>query len=112
MFSACDSYVCYNSGNYSNPGIPVNHGVTLLKRAGADKDNWPMVRNSGFTVIESNNKGFVPTRMSKIDIEGDASNPSEITNPEEGMMIYDTTDQCLKIYDGTQWGCFSTPSCP
>ncbi len=112
VFSACDSYVCYNSGNYSNPGIPVNHGVTLLKRAGADKDNWPMVRNSGFTVIESNNKGFVPTRMSKIDIEGDASNPSEITNPEEGMMIYDTTDQCLKIYDGTQWGCFSTPSCP
>lgn len=104
---------CYNEVVNVSPGIPTKHGITLLNRAGSEDDNWPMVRTSGFTVVESNNKGFVPTRMTKLEIEGDGgSTPSKITHPQEGMMIYDTTDKCLKIYDGTKWSCFSTPSCP
>lgn len=112
VFTACDTYACYNSEINMSPGIPVNHGITLLNRAGAQNDNWPMVRNSAFTAIESNKKGFVITRMSTLEIEGDLSNPSKITNPQEGMMVFDTTEKCLKLYDGTKWSCFSTPSCP
>lgn len=103
---------CYNEVVNVSPGIPTNHGITLLNRAGAQNDNWPMVRNSGFTAIESNKKGFVITRMSTLEIEGDLSNPSKITNPQEGMIVFDTTEKCLKLYDGTKWTCFSTPSCP
>lgn len=112
VFSACQTYACYNGANIEDAAIPVNHGISLLNRNVEENDSWPMIRNSGFTVLESNHKGFVPTRMSKVDIEGDLSTPSKITNPQEGMMIFDTTEKCLKIYDGTKWSCFSEPACP
>ena len=40
-----------------------------------------------------------------------------ITDPVEGMMVYDTTNNCLKVYtttDGTTfaWHCMSTQTCP
>ncbi len=107
VFTACETYACYNGANTVDAGMPVNHGITLLQRAGEEKkgENWPMVRQSGFTVIESNSNGFVPTRMAKSDF-------GNISNPQEGMMVFDTTDQCLKIYDGSSWNCFSTPACP
>ena len=96
-------------------GVATNHGITLLKRAGADNGNWPMNKLSAHTVLESNTKGFVITRMSTVDIQGQTTPsviPAKITNPQEGMMVYDTTIGCLKIYDGTAWSCFSTPACP
>ena len=82
--------------------------------AGAISGNWPMLRNSGFTALESNTKGFVITRMSTIDIEGQTTPfiAAKITNPQEGMMVYDTDAQCLKIFDGATWSCFTTPTCP
>ena len=81
-------------------------GITLLKRAGSDnQDNWPMVRKSGHIALESNTQGFVVTRIAKADL-------GNITNPQEGMMVYDTTDKCLKIYSGNAWKCFNTPACP
>ena len=103
---------CYNPVTNTAAGTPVNHGITLLKRAGADNGNWPMNRNSAHTALESNTKGFVITRVP-------TSGLSAITNPVEGMMVYDTTAKCLKIYvvdnttpANTGWKCFSTPSCP
>lgn len=98
---------CYNDPNTATAGIDTKHGITLLKRAGAgtDNDNWPMVRKSAHTVLESNTKGFVITRIAN-------ANLGNITNPQEGMMVYDTTDKCLKIYDGTVWSCFNQPACP
>jgi len=98
--------VCRIVANTAVAGLPVNHGITLMDRAGtAQSDQWPMIRKSAFTVIESNNKGFVPTRIAK-------ENLGNILTPVEGMMVFDTTDKCLKIYDGIQWACFSVPSCP
>ena len=104
--------VCYNPVTNTTAGTPVNHGITLLKRAGADNGNWPMNRNSAHTALESNTKGFVITRVP-------TSGLSAITNPVEGMMVYDTTAKCLKIYvvdntvpANTGWKCFSTPACP
>ncbi len=96
---------CYNDPNLSTAGLPVNHGITLLKRAGSDNGSWPMIRSSAHTVMESNTKGFVVTRIATADLPN-------ITNPVEGMMVYDTTAKCLKIYADGAWGCFSTPACP
>lgn len=106
--------VCYNDANtsYGLP-TPTRHGITLLKRAGAgNNDNWPMNRNSAFTALESNTRGFVITRMA-------TSALSNITAPQDGMMVYDTTENCLKIYTvnesapaNSAWKCYSVPSCP
>ncbi len=93
----------------ASPGIggtDTKVGITLLKRAGADDaDNWPMVRKSGHIALESNTKGFVVTRIAK-------ANLGNITTPQEGMMVYDTTDKCLKIYSDGAWRCFNQPACP
>ena len=104
--------LCYNPVTNTAAGTPVKHGITLLKRAGTDNGNWPMNRNSAHTTLESNTKGFVITRVP-------TSGVSAITNPVEGMMVYDTTAKCLKIYvvdntvpANTGWKCFSTPACP
>ncbi|MGO4709836.1 hypothetical protein AB4Y90_12110 [Chryseobacterium sp. 2TAF14] len=104
--------VCYNSPNTTTVGISAQHGITLLHRAGATNGNWPMIRTGAHTVLESNTKGFVITRVSTTDLIA-------ITQPVDGMMVYDTTAKCLKIYTidtdvpaNTGWSCFSVPSCP
>lgn len=101
------SCYCLKDANTAYPGKVVNHGITLLNRAGSDvnNNNWPMVRKSGFTALESNTKGMVVTRMTTAAL-------TNITRPIEGMMVFDVTAKCLKIYDGTGWKCFVTPSCP
>lgn len=100
------SCYCLKDPTTTGTGTDTKHGITLLKRAGAnDNDNWPMIRKSAHTVLESNSKGFVPTRMT-------TANLSNITMPVEGMMVFDTTAKCLKIYDGASWKCFTTPTCP
>ncbi|SEW12451.1 DUF11 domain-containing protein [Kaistella antarctica] len=97
---------CYNPANTTGIGPDTKLGITLLQRAGIeDADQWPMVRKSGHIALESNTKGFVITRVAKADLGG-------ITTPQEGMMLYDTTDKCLKIYADGVWACFSQPACP
>ncbi|WP_144282260.1 hypothetical protein [Chryseobacterium echinoideorum] len=97
--------VCYNDANTSATGTESKHGITLLERAGAENGNWPMIRKSAHTVLESNTKGFVITRMTSAQINA-------IISPQEGMMTYDTNLKCLKVYNGTEWSCFNTPTCP
>lgn len=95
---------CYNPVTNTGAGTDTKHGITLLKRAGADNGNWPMIRKSAHTVLESNTKGFVITRV--------ADPAAVISNPVEGMMVYDTIAQCLKIFSDGDWNCFLTPACP
>ncbi|WP_262152611.1 hypothetical protein [Chryseobacterium foetidum] len=96
---------CYSPANTSATGSDTKHGITMLNRAGGGSNNWPMVRKSGHTVLESNTKGFVINRLTSAQI-------SEIVSPQEGMMVYDLNARCLKIYDGTAWSCFNTQTCP
>ena len=97
---------CYNPAVTSGTAPDTQFGITLLKRAGTQNaDNWPMVRKSGHIALESNTQGFVVTRIA-------TANLGNITNPQEGMMVYDTTDKCLKIYSDGAWNCFSTATCP
>lgn len=99
---------------------PSKHGITALGRAGTDSDNWPMVRQSAWTVLEAKTKGFVVNRV-KFNASNhpvaDDGTTSVIANPVEGMMVYDTTNNCLKVYtttDGTTfaWHCMTTQACP
>ncbi|WP_154656906.1 autotransporter outer membrane beta-barrel domain-containing protein [Epilithonimonas tenax] len=91
---------------------PTKHGITALGRAGADNENWPMVRQSAWTVLESKEKGFVVNRVNN------TADLVNITNPVEGMMVYDNQANCLKIYTLKSgdtlmgWHCFTTPACP
>ncbi|MCL8538629.1 DUF11 domain-containing protein [Chryseobacterium gallinarum] len=96
---------CYNNANNSAPGTDSQFGITLLKRAGIQGDHWPMIRKSAHLVLESNTKGLVINRMTTAEL-------SNITSPVEGMILYDTTEKCLKIYSDNTWSCFSTPACP
>ncbi|WP_375191072.1 hypothetical protein [Chryseobacterium sp.] len=103
---------CYESPTDTVSSVPVKHGITLLGRAGAANGNWPMLRNSAYTVLESKTKGLVITRN---------SNPEgSIAIPVVGMMVFDTDENsgkgCLKIYTGSGsgegWKCFNTQTCP
>ena len=104
--------LCYNLPA-TGTGAATNHGITLLQRATPGNSNWPMIRKSAHTVLESNSKGFVITRMTSDPAQTAAANYiTKITNPQEGMMVYDIFAKCLKIYDGTAWKCFNTAACP
>ena len=115
--SSCYKPAVVDAGNT----YPSNHGITSLGRAGTDNDNWPMVRQSAWTVLESKTKGLVINRVkfnaSNQPVAADGVTPV-ITNPVEGMTVYDTTNNCLKIYTSTDgginfdWYCMGTQACP
>ena len=116
-----NSCKCYKAPSTDGNNYPTQHGITAFNRAGADNQNWPMVRQSGWTALEASTKGFVINRMpvstsgANIGEPVDGSNNEVITSPIAGMMFYDTTNDCLKInVDGTRsgWKCFNNQSCP
>ena len=112
---------CYKPAVTDSNIYPTKHGITSLGRAGTDSDNWPMVRQSAWTALESKTKGFVVNRV-KFNASNqpvaDDGTTLVITSPVEGMMVYDTTNNCLKVYtsnDGGSsfaWHCMSTQACP
>lgn len=107
-----NSCFCYENPGTSTISSPVKHGITVMGRAGVDSGNWPMLRNSAYTALESKTKGFVITR--------NANPETTITMPVVGMMVFDTDADsgkgCLKIYMGSGagegWKCFNTQTCP
>ncbi len=116
-----NSCKCYKAPSTDGNNYPTNHGITAFNRAGADNQNWPMERQSGWTALEASTKGFVINRMPASTTGGNAGEPVNgtgtpvITSPIAGMMFYDTTNDCLKInVDGTRsgWKCFNNQSCP
>ena len=116
-----NSCKCYKAPSTDGNNYPTQHGITAFNRAGTDNQNWPMVRQSGWTALEASTKGFVINRMpvstsgANIGEPVDGSNNEVITSPIAGMMFYDTTNDCLKInVDGTRsgWKCFNNQSCP
>ena len=104
---------CYKPGILdAGNTYATKHGITALGRAGAKNENWPMIRQSAWTILESKEKGFVVNRISS------TVNLDNITNPVEGMMVYDEEADCLKIYTlksgdtAMAWHCFTTAACP
>ncbi|MDQ0065759.1 hypothetical protein [Chryseobacterium lathyri] len=107
--------VCYKPGITAGTTLDTKAGITALNRAGVNADNWPMVRKGGWLALESKTKGFVPNRVAF-----SGGNPVGIApaNFVEGMMVYDTTNKCMKMYtlkDGDTsmaWHCITTQTCP
>jgi hypothetical protein len=97
--------ICYNNANTGAAGFDTKVGISVLQKVSPNNSNWPLSRKSGHIVLESNNKGFVISRLTTVQI-------NNLTSPQEGMMVYDTSVKCLKLYDGTSWSCFSTAACP
>lgn len=116
--AAVPSCYCYKPGATTGGAtLDTKVGISSLGRAGLEQgDNWPMVRKGGHIALESKTKGFVPNRVA-FDASG---NPVGIPTADfvEGMMVYDTTNKCMKIYtlkekDTTMaWHCITTQTCP
>ncbi|KQS91633.1 L-type lectin-domain containing protein [Chryseobacterium sp. Leaf394] len=84
-------------------GAPTNHGITSLGRAGASNGNWPMKIRGAYTAMDSKSNGFVVNRLNTQQIAG--------LTAVKGMMVYDTDANCLKIYNGTVWACYTRQTC-
>ncbi len=95
---------CFRNPGTTKPVLDSKHGITALGRAGADNSNWPMVRKGAHTVLEANTKGFVINRLTTAQ--------KNLLTPAEAMMVYDTDLDCLSIYTGGSWKCYSNPGCP
>ena len=107
--SQCTISFCYKPATTTGTTLDTNHGITALGRAGANNDNWPMIRKGAWTALEAKTKGFVVNRITT------TASVEAIPNPVEGMMVYDEEADCLKINtDGTTtgWKCFNTQACP
>jgi len=103
------SLYCLENAVTTGTALDTRSGITSLNRAGAEtvNNNWPMVRKGGYLALESNKKPLVITRSS-------TANLANITNPVDGMMVYDTTENCLKIYVNAAigWRCYNKKTCP
>ena len=103
------SLYCLENPITSGTALDTKLGITSLGRAGseASTDNWPMVRKGGWLALESNKKPFVISRVTTAGL-------ANITNPVEGMMVYDTTENCLKVYVNSTvgWRCYNKKTCP
>ncbi|WP_161990732.1 DUF11 domain-containing protein [Chryseobacterium viscerum] len=86
---ACTS--CTKDPNTSPADTITKIGITIQTK----QNGWPENIPNGAVALESKTKGFVITRTQS----------SAIVNPVEGMLIYDTTDKCMKLYNGTSWHC-------
>ena len=115
--SYCYKPAVLDLGNIYNS----KHGITSLGRAGTENENWPMVRQSAWSVLESKTKGLVVNRVrfnTSNQPVADDGTTLVITNPVEGMMVYDKTNNCLKMYTSNnggstfQWHCMTTQACP
>lgn len=101
--------VCYLPATLStieNPALEGAVGITSLNRFEA-KDNWVNQKSGAYLVLESKNKGLVINRLTQQEI--DRIPTLELV---EGMVTFDTTNDCLKIYDGISWKCYNTAGCP
>lgn len=102
---------CYKPGATTGTALDTKHGITALGRAGSTGDNWPMVRKGAWTALEAKTKGFVVNRLTTAQI-------TALAQPVEGMMVYDTVDNCLKVYTTKDkgatfgWYCMVQQTCP
>lgn len=87
---------CYKAGATGTPEITK---IGISTREVKSSPNWPADVNNGFVALESNDKGMVITRIPDPE--------TAIKNPVDGMIVFDTDDVCLKVYNGTKWDCIN-----
>lgn len=89
----CINGVCVKPGNTQDLGIPTITGISTIQNP---RNTWPKDIPNGFIALDSKNKGMVISRV---------ANTNAIANPLEGMLIYDVSVNCVKLYNGTIWKC-------
>ncbi|MXV37268.1 hypothetical protein GO491_01060 [Flavobacteriaceae bacterium Ap0902] len=95
---------CYKPGTSGN-GFATPVGITSKQR---NVDHiWPKEREGAYLALESDDKGFVINRMTTIQIDKIVTDGKAV----EGMAVYDTSVNCLKIYDNQSFKCYTQPSC-
>lgn len=110
---------CYKTPSSTNSGLNTTIGITSLGRVNNEPNGWPFVRKGAWLALESKEKGFVINRVKfngNIPVGDDNVTPV-IENPVEGMMVYDLTNHCLRIYTTQDnvtfsWECFDSQTCP
>jgi len=85
---------CTKPGDFSMAGNATKVGITLQ----AKTTGWPENIPNGFIALESKTKGFVITRVQNVSL---------ITDPKEGMLVYDISATCVKLYNGSFWKCIA-----
>ena len=86
-------------------GVCYKSGIVIGTQAGSltiisslDRKNHPAVnQRNGALILESKEKGFAISKVASPEIT--------IAIPIEGMLVYDTISNCLKLYNGTIWNC-------
>ncbi|AEI51888.1 GEVED domain-containing protein [Runella slithyformis] len=94
-FPANDTMIlsgCVAVTNQDSRGVSVNY----------DGSN---IHSSAAMELNVNNKAFLLPRLTNVQIPALAS-------PATGLLVYDLTDNCLRVYDGTQWNCLQTETVP
>ena len=89
----CPTDICVKPGNTEGPGVPTLTGISTIQKP---RSTWPNDIPNGFIALDSKNKGMVITRVANTDA---------IATPLEGMLIYDVSANCVKLYNGTTWKC-------
>lgn len=87
-----------NCGFCTQPGS-TDPATEFTQRGISDREGfegWPQGVPNGFLAIESENQGFVITRV---------QNVNDVPEPVEGMLVYEIDDECIKLYNGTTWNC-------
>ena len=84
---------CTKTPNTTTATSFTNVGVSTMS---TKLENWPTAIPNGFLALESSTKGFVITRTADV---------AKIVDAKEGMIVYDTTEKCVKLYNGTIWHC-------
>lgn len=85
-----------NTPNWAAATSFTQTGVSEL--ANAYTTNWPHTIPNGFIAMESRNKGFVITRVR-------TTNDIPVGERVEGMLVYDISAACVKLFNGSTWHC-------
>lgn len=88
------SEVCTKLPNLESPATSYTpNGISTLS---TKLPTWPEAIPNGFLALESSSKGLVISRTDDV---------KKIVDAREGMLVYDTTDHCVKLYNGILWNC-------
>ncbi|MDM1299839.1 hypothetical protein HXZ94_15190 [Empedobacter falsenii] len=106
--AAINDCKCKKPAMTTGTALDTNVGVSTIGKT----TGWPQNRKGAFIALESQTKGLVISRMTTSQVDA-------ISAPQEGMMVYDTSIDCVKIYSKDpgassttySWKCFNVESC-
>jgi hypothetical protein len=70
--------------------------LSLVAQVKISKDTISTTDQSSILELESTTQGFLPTRMSNIQMNA-------IALPAEGLTVYNTDEKCLFFFDSSGW---------